>query len=104
EAKAELATIGGAAVTQDDIDKSINKIRDRPLAPIAVERGVQETAPLSLSALPVDPKRDMNVSALLWEIRRERRMEFTFEASRIADPERWHKLDYMDTDENPDLL
>ena len=31
EAKAELETLGGAAVTQDDIDISINAIRDRPL-------------------------------------------------------------------------
>ena len=31
EAKAELATLGGQAVTQNDIDKSINKIRSRPL-------------------------------------------------------------------------
>src|SRR5690606_23674547 len=44
------------------------------------------------------------VSALLWEIRRERRMEFAFEHSRIGDLERWHKLEYMDTDANPDLL
>ncbi|MEC3880052.1 RagB/SusD family nutrient uptake outer membrane protein [Parapedobacter sp. 10938] len=104
EAKTELASVGGAAVTQEDIDKSINKIRDRPLATVAVERGVQKTAPLTLSALPEDPERDASVSPLLWEIRRERRMEFTFESSRIADLERWHKLDYMDTDANPDLL
>lgn len=104
EAKAELAAIGGAAVSQSDIDASINKIRNRPLASAAAQRGVLKTAPLQLALLPQDPERDPQVSPLLWEIRRERRMEFAFEYSRIADLERWHKLEYMDTDANPDLL
>jgi len=104
EAKAESATLGGAAVSQGDLDNSINKIRNRPLAAQAIERGVEKTAPLTIGALPQDPERDPQVSALLWEIRRERRMEFAFESSRIADLERWHKLDYMDTDAHMDLL
>ncbi len=104
EAKAELQTIGGAAVDQSDIDKTINKIRNRPIAPEAVEMGVQKTSPLLLGELPDDPERDADVSALIWEIRRERRMEFAFEHSRIADLERWHKLEYMDTDAKDDLL
>lgn len=104
EAKAELATLGGAAVTQGDIDQSINKIRNRPLAPEAIAKGVVKTAPMSLGTLPVDPERDVTVSALIWEIRRERRMEMTFEYSRIEDLKRWSKLNYMDTDANPDLL
>ncbi len=104
EAKAELAALGGTAVTQDDIDKSINKIRDRPLAAQAEDRGVTKTAHLQLNALPDDPARDFSVPALIWEIRRERRMEFVFETNRLADLKRWKKLNYMDTDENPDLL
>lgn len=104
ESKAELSTIGGGSVTQDDIDKSINKLRSRPIAPEAEAMGVKKTAPLLLVSLPEDPDRDGDVPALLWEIRRERRMEFAFEYSRIADLERWSKLEYMDTDNNPDLL
>ena len=104
EAKAELATIGGSAVSQIDIDNSINKIRNRPLAQQAIDRGVQKTAPLDLANLPNDPERDTDVPALLWEIRRERRMEFAFEYSREQDLRRWHKLDYMDTDAHADLL
>lgn len=104
EAKAELAEIGGAAVTQADITNSINKIRSRPIAPEAVARGVQATADLVLASLPNDPARDPAVSALLWEIRRERRMEFTFEHSRIADLRRWSKIEYLDTDANEDLM
>ncbi|MBY5959423.1 RagB/SusD family nutrient uptake outer membrane protein [Membranicola marinus] len=104
EAKAELETLGAGSVTQGDIDQSINSIRSRPLAPEAIELGVQKTAPMNLALLPDDPNRDPDVPALLWEIRRERRMEFAFEYGRFADLERWSKLEYMDTDKNEDLL
>lgn len=104
EAKAELATLGGAEVSQSDIDISINQIRKRPVADEAKALGVTMTAEMKLDALPQDPHRDPTVPALLWEIRRERRMEFAFEFSRIIDLRRWKKLEYMDTDKNEDLL
>ena len=104
EAKAELETLGGAAVTQDDIDISINAIRDRPLDAGQEALGVQKTAHMDLATLSDDPDRDADVPQLLWEIRRERRMEFAFEQGRIIDLRRWHKLNYMDTTENPDIL
>ncbi|WP_460760447.1 RagB/SusD family nutrient uptake outer membrane protein [Niabella terrae] len=104
EAKAELATVGGSAVTQDDLDRSVNKIRDRPLAKEASDKGVKKTAHLMLAGLPVDPSRDATVPALIWEIRRERRMEMSFEHSRFEDLKRWSKLAYMDTDTDGDLL
>ena len=103
EAKAELAAMGGTAVTQDDIDKSINAIRARPLDVTATDRGIQKTAKLFLSALPTDPARDSDVSALIWEIRRERRMEFVYEHTRLLDIKRWKKIDYMNTSANIDL-
>ncbi len=104
EAKAELAEIGGGAVSQADIDASINAIRSRPLDQVADDKGVQQTAPLLLASLPNDPDRDPSVSALLWEIRRERRMEFVFEYSRLLDIKRWKKIEYMNADVNEDLL
>ena len=104
EAKAELAALGGAAVTQDDVDKSINAIRNRPLDATAEAAGVTKTAPLSISNIPVDPNRDSDVSPLLWEIRRERRMEFVFEHTRLNDIRRWKKLDNMYGGTNPDIL
>jgi len=104
EAKAERAALGGAAVAQGDIDASVNKIRNRPLAAEALARGVAKTDPMVLNALPNDPARDPAVPPLLWEIRRERRLEFAFETNRLDDLKRWKKLDYMDTDANPDLL
>ena len=104
EAKAELETLGGAAVTQAAIDISITAIRDRPLDAGQEALGVQKTAHMELATLSDDPDRDADVPQLLWEIRRERRMEFAFEQGRIIDLRRWHKLNYMDTTENPDIL
>jgi hypothetical protein len=105
EAKAVLSeSLGGAAVSQSDLDKSINAIRKRPLDAAALAKGVQKTAPLMLTSLPDDPARDADVSPLMWEIRRERRMEFVFEGFRLLDLKRWNKLNYMDFSTNPDYF
>ncbi|MDR0824667.1 MAG: RagB/SusD family nutrient uptake outer membrane protein [Prevotella sp.] len=106
EAKQILAeNFSGAAVTQGDLDKSINAIRNRPLDAEAIAKGVKKTDPLQLTALPNDPARDADVSPLMWEIRRERRMEFVFEHTRLLDIKRWGKiLDYMDNTKYPDSM
>ena len=101
EAKAELGN-----VTQDDIDKSINALRARPLDEVAIEKGLKQTAPMVLSEITADfdPARDSDVSPILWEIRRERRLELVFEYSRLVDIRRWKKLDYMDNTKYPDTM
>ena len=125
EAKAELAEhFGGPAVTQSDIDRSINAIRTRPLDAQAIAKGVKQTAPLQLSWLQgsagenFDPERTSApqkachsyavtgkfVSPLLWEIRRERRMEFFMEQYRVLDIRRWGQMELMLGANNPDLL
>ncbi len=104
EAKAEISTLGGVAIVQTDIDKSVNAIRNRPLDAEAITKGVQKTTHLLLTALPVDPSRDSDVPELIWEIRRERRMEFVFEHSRLLDIKRWKKIKYMDGAQNSDML
>ncbi|WP_412466883.1 RagB/SusD family nutrient uptake outer membrane protein [Pedobacter sp. KLB.chiD] len=103
EAKAVLAQYySGAAITQSDLNKSINAIRSRPLDAAAAAKGVLKTAPLMLGSLPVDPAKDADVPDLIWEIRRERRMEFVFEHTRLLDLKRWKKLNNMDFSRNPD--
>ena len=101
EAKAELALMGGELVTQDDIDNTINKIRDRPLDETAISKGLQKTRHMQLEITDnFDPARDKGdlvagdyaVDPLIWEIRRERRMEFVYEHSRLLDLKRWKKL------------
>lgn len=115
EAKAELADkFGGAAVTQADLDASINAIRNRPLDDVAIAKGVKKTAPLMINAIPNDPERTSAAekatlagvvnSPLIWEIRRERRMEFFNEQYRVVDIRRWGKLELMRTQTNPDLM
>ncbi|RZK50767.1 MAG: RagB/SusD family nutrient uptake outer membrane protein [Pedobacter sp.] len=103
EAKAVLAQhLGGAAVTQADLDRSVNAIRNRPLDAVATSKGLTKTAALQIGNLPVDPARDADVPALIWEIRRERRMEFVFEFARLHDIKRWKKLNYMNYDLDKD--
>ena len=105
EAKAVLAQyMGGPAVTQADLDKSVNAIRNRPLDAAAIAKGVVKTAPLLLAAIPVDPTKDADVPDLIWEIRRERRMEFVFEHTRLLDLKRWKKLNNMNFSTNPDYF
>ncbi len=106
EAKAELATLGGPSVTQDDIDKSINALRDRPLDEVALSKGLKNTDHMVLAEIDAsfDPDRDADVSPLLWEIRRERRLEMVFEYSRLVDIRRWKKLNYMNNNDNPDTM
>jgi hypothetical protein len=73
EAKAELGTI-----TQDDLDRTINELRDRVNMP-----------DLTLNP-PMDPKYAADgISSLLVEIRRERRIELFAEGFRYDDLRRW---------------
>lgn len=101
EAKAELGD-----VTQDDIDKSINQLRRRPLDETAKSKGLVNTVDMKLSDITADfdPSRDADVDPLIWEIRRERRMEMFFEPSRLHDIKRWKKLEYMDNEKYPDTM
>ena len=104
EAKAELATLGETAVTQADIDESINILRKRPLDEEAINKGVVKSALMSLASLPNAPSRDADVPQLIWEIRRERRMELFMEPSRLLDLKRWKKINYMKGSVKPDIL
>lgn len=89
EAAAEL---GG--ITQADLDNSINKLKSRAGLP-----------PLTVAVGYSDPANNMDVSDLIWEIRRERRTELMFDNwARYWDLIRWHQLDKLDSSLNPDIL
>ncbi len=89
-------------LTQADLDKSINLLRARngigmpPLQTLGGQPGVNGT-------VYDDPLRDPDVPSLLWEIRRERRVEMSFEGLRYNDLKRWKKFDYMCNTTNPDI-
>ncbi|MGV3705165.1 MAG: RagB/SusD family nutrient uptake outer membrane protein [Arcticibacter sp.] len=102
EAAAELATVGGPALTNEDLNLSVNVLRSRPginmpalqvSGDVAVVRNVPYT----------DPQKDADISSILWEIRRERRVELVYEGFRWDDLRRWKKLEYTDTQANPDI-
>jgi len=80
EAKAELGTI-----TQDDIDISIKKLRDRIGLPNLI-----------LADIPVDPDwKFPDLSPAINEIRRERRVEMAIEGFRLDDILRWAAADEL---------
>ncbi|MDR0832958.1 MAG: RagB/SusD family nutrient uptake outer membrane protein [Candidatus Symbiothrix sp.] len=88
EAKTELGTI-----TNDDLDRTINKLRERA----GFNFATYPNSKLQLSNVPADPrldaiyadKLDYAVSPLLREIRRERRTEMVMEGLRYEDLMRW---------------
>ncbi len=102
EAAAELADLGQYTLTQADFDKTINAIRDR-------QSTHMPHVTLAGNALKVngveinDPDRDATVKPILWEIRRERRVELAYEGLRFNDLRRWGKLEYADMVKNKKL-
>ena len=91
EAAAELGTL-----TQADLDKSINVLRSRADVQMPALQ-ISGGAPAVGGVAYDDPNRDPNVPAMIWEIRRERRVELMMEGFRLDDLKRWKKLDYTDT-------
>jgi hypothetical protein len=88
EACAELGSI-----TQTDLDISINLLRDRVGMP-------------HLTVSPeADPANNMGVSNIIWEIRRERRVELMYDVNdRYWCLIRWHQLDKLDVGDYPDQV
>jgi hypothetical protein len=103
EACAELRT-----ATNIDLDMSINKVRTRAgIAPLTTDgnnvfaAGVQINDPRRTAALE---QISGSVNPLIWEIRRERQIEFmSWTTLRQMDIYRWKKGDYLDTTKNPDV-
>lgn len=102
EAAAELATLGGPAFTQADLDKSINVLRARPgvnLPSLQLIGG----EPAVNGIIYDDPDRDPSIPAIIWEIRRERRVELMMEGFRLDDLRRWESLDNIDSVQNYEI-
>ena len=108
EARYEIAQVGGDAFTQSDLDKSINEIRGRQLTKWGDTEAKSMPAVklnggnLSVNGVVInDPARDPEVAPILWEIRRERRIELVMEGRRGEDLRRWAKFEYLNSeDEN----
>jgi len=94
EACAELDQMGKYGITQADIDNSINKLRKRA--------GVANLLITGQQVGFTDPKKDPDLTPLIWEVRRERRSELMMDGFRFQDIMRWKKGWYMDSNLNPD--
>ncbi len=87
EAKAELGTLN-----QTDLDKSINLLRERLDEPGKFEMGRLSLNPAAdpLAYVNGAPRFGYEVSPIIYEIRRERRIELAFEGFRWDDIVRWN--------------
>ncbi|MBE6287045.1 MAG: RagB/SusD family nutrient uptake outer membrane protein [Mediterranea massiliensis] len=110
EAAVELSTLGAYNLTQADFDKTINAVRARTSTsmPAVTFAGGK----LSVGGIEInDPDRDMGtmisgdyeVDPIVWEVRRERRVELPFQGIRFNDLRRWGKLHYADMVINKNL-
>ena len=78
----EMGTFSQAAA-----DATINKLRSRVAMPNMIVAQINGS---------FDAKRDLTVDPVLWEIRRERRVELMGEGFRFNDIKRWKKGNYLD--------
>lgn len=97
EARYELGELN-----QEDLNNSINLLRSRKGMSIP-KLEIIGNEPAVNGVVYDDPDRDKDVPSLLWEIRRERRVELSFESLRNSDLKRWKKLDYMCNETNPEI-
>ena len=112
EAAYELHLMSKYTFTQADLDKSINLIRARADVNLPALQMLGDQPAINGVAFD-DPKRlqieqkandgKLITPSLLWEIRRERRVELCMEGFRLNDLKRWCKLDYMWNECNPDI-
>ncbi|MEN9918993.1 MAG: hypothetical protein RL662_1429 [Bacteroidota bacterium] len=80
------ATCEQGAFTQEIANLTINKLRVRGKVAAMKVSDINDS---------FDPKRDQTVSALLWEVRRERHVELIAESFACDDIRRWKKGEYL---------
>ena len=92
--------------SQAVLDASINQLRKRQLTKWGdTEAKTMPTMTYASGALSVngtvinDPARDPEVDPVLWEIRRERRVELMMEGRRGEDLRRWAKYEYLNSED-----
>ena len=110
EAAYELSLLGKYTFDQADLDRSVNVVRARadvnlpPLQIMGDKPAVNGVAFDDPMRLQIEQNADGGItSPILWEIRRERRVELCLEGFRLNDLKRWRKLDYLWNGCNPDI-
>lgn len=81
----------------DEAIAYINKLRQRP--------SVNMPVITSAASIKPDPANNMGVSNLIWEVRRERRVELMYDNDdRYWSLIRWHQLDKLDSEKYPEII
>lgn len=102
EACAELASLGAYTITQNDLDISVNELREKHgKVPDLTLQG-QDGVSVNGTVIQADPKNTFGVNTLLWELRRDRRSELMCDGQRYNDLMRWKMGSCLDFDKNPD--
>jgi hypothetical protein len=102
EACAEIEDLGGAAMSQNDLDISVNEIRVKHGNMPALTYAGKGKVSVNGVEITADPKNVEGISNLLWEIRRERRSELMCDGFRYEDLLRWKQGYLLDFSKNPD--
>lgn len=92
EACAELEVLNN-----NELDKSLNLVRGRKGVGLP-KLQILGQKPAINEKVYDDANRDQTVDPIIWEIRRERRVELVYEGFRYNDLRRWRKLHYLDTE------
>lgn len=102
EASAELAQLGKYMLTQGDFDKSVNLLRTRAgIAKLNFSGGNSVAA----NGVTInDPKKPADIPSVIWEIRRERRIELMMDGFRFQDLMRWKQGFLLDRAKNPEAF
>lgn len=102
EACAEIEDLGGAAMSQNDLDISVNELRVKHGNMPALTYAGKGKVSVNGVEITADPKNVEGISNLLWEIRRERRSELMCDGFRYEDLLRWKQGYLLDFSKNPD--
>jgi starch-binding outer membrane protein, SusD/RagB family len=102
ETAALLEQLGKYSLSQTDLDKSVNLLRTRGgIASLTIAGGGN----VSANGIPIiDLKKDAEITPLMWEIRRERRVELMMDGFRFQDLMRWKKGEYLDRAKNAEAF
>jgi len=90
EAAAEIGTVGGTAIIQTDLDKSVNILRVKHGGIPGFTLVGANAVAVNGTTINADPKNTTAINVLvLWELRRERRSEIIGDGFRYKDLMRW---------------
>ncbi len=102
EACAELEDMGAGAMSQTDLDRSVNELRVKHGKLPKLTYAGKGIVSVDGVMITNDPKNTAGISNMLWELRRERRSELMCDGFRHFDLMRWKQGSLIDFTKNPE--